>query len=93
MWAFWKNQRQCKFVEESVGGSGVYFFRNLHGVGALPRDFTGGKGVGVEAKGTELKGGSGSGSGISTAMSFSRNSNAKRRLSHGVAAALPLLTE
>ncbi|RDW65242.1 putative Delta(12) fatty acid desaturase [Coleophoma crateriformis] len=30
--AFWRNQRTCKFVEESEGmeGSGVYFFRNLY---------------------------------------------------------------
>ncbi|RKF56086.1 Oleate hydroxylase FAH12 [Golovinomyces cichoracearum] len=30
--AFWRNQRTCKFVEESKGceGSGVYMFRNLH---------------------------------------------------------------
>ncbi|CAD6505482.1 BgTH12-00973 [Blumeria graminis f. sp. triticale] len=30
--AFWRNQRSCKFVEESEGceGSGVYMFRNLY---------------------------------------------------------------
>jgi omega-6 fatty acid desaturase (delta-12 desaturase) len=33
MTAFWKNQRECKFVEESVDGSGIYFFRNLYGKG------------------------------------------------------------
>ncbi|KAH7303203.1 fatty acid desaturase-domain-containing protein [Stachybotrys elegans] len=29
--AFWKNQRDCEFVEESAGmeGSGIYMFRNL----------------------------------------------------------------
>jgi omega-6 fatty acid desaturase (delta-12 desaturase) len=28
LWAFWKNRRQCRFVEE-VGdeGSGIYFFK------------------------------------------------------------------
>ena len=28
--ALWRVQRDCKFVEESVEGSGVLFFRNLH---------------------------------------------------------------
>jgi omega-6 fatty acid desaturase / acyl-lipid omega-6 desaturase (Delta-12 desaturase) len=37
MIAFWKSQKECKFVKESVDGSGVYFFRNLHGVGVLPK--------------------------------------------------------
>ncbi|KAM7206559.1 Fatty acid desaturase domain containing protein [Naviculisporaceae sp. PSN 640] len=38
--AFWKNQRDCKFVEETVGmeGSGIYMFRNLHGRGERARD-------------------------------------------------------
>ena len=79
--AFWRNQRDCKFVEESAGmeGSGVWFFRNLHGVGEPAKDLTNGKKEVVEAKGTK------------TAR---RNSvGAKRRLSHGVAAALPLLAE
>jgi omega-6 fatty acid desaturase / acyl-lipid omega-6 desaturase (Delta-12 desaturase) len=80
--SFWTNQRQCKFVEECEGmeGSGVWFFRNLHGVGEMPRDLCGGK------KGMKI------GSGMATR----RNSaGAKRRLSHSVAAAaaLPLLVE
>jgi omega-6 fatty acid desaturase (delta-12 desaturase) len=35
--AFWTQQRSCKFVEESVEGSGVVFYRNLHGVGVKPK--------------------------------------------------------
>jgi omega-6 fatty acid desaturase (delta-12 desaturase) len=90
MWAFWKNQRQCKFVEESVEGSGVWFFRNLHGKGSAPKDLTGGKARKVEVveekmeKVAEMKA-------MSTATS--RGVSAKRRLSHGVAGALPLLAE
>jgi omega-6 fatty acid desaturase (delta-12 desaturase) len=45
--AFWRNQKSCKFVEESEGreGSGVFMFRNLHGVGeAHARDLTGAEG-------------------------------------------------
>jgi len=40
--AFWRGQRDCSFVEESKGmdGSGVFFFRNLHGRGMEARDLT-----------------------------------------------------
>lgn len=40
--AFWRNQRDCKFVEESenADGTGVYFFRNLHGKGTPAKDLT-----------------------------------------------------
>ena len=37
MTAFWKTYKECKFIEESMDGSGVYFFRNLHGVGTSPK--------------------------------------------------------
>lgn len=30
MTVFWKVLKECKFVEESVDGSGIYFFRGLH---------------------------------------------------------------
>ncbi|KAM7200606.1 Fatty acid desaturase domain containing protein [Rhypophila sp. PSN 637] len=45
--AFWKNQRDCRFVEETPGmeGSGVYMFRNLHGSGERPRDLAAGEGL------------------------------------------------
>jgi omega-6 fatty acid desaturase (delta-12 desaturase) len=95
MVAFWKNMRSCRFVEESVEGSGVYFFRNLHGKGAPPKDLTGGKAEEVKAV-TEARERRGSVGAMSTAMSSSRNLNAKRRLSHGlqaVPATLPLLSE
>jgi omega-6 fatty acid desaturase (delta-12 desaturase) len=26
LWAFWKNKRDCKYVEETEPGSGVYMF-------------------------------------------------------------------
>lgn len=37
--AFWKNRRDCQFVEESLGmeGSGIFMFRNMHGRGVNPR--------------------------------------------------------
>jgi omega-6 fatty acid desaturase (delta-12 desaturase) len=45
MTAFWRNQRDCQFVEESSGmnGSGVFMFRNLHGRGTKPRDLQAGE--------------------------------------------------
>ena len=94
MTAFWKNLRNCRFVEESVEGSGVYFFRNLHGKGATPKDLTGGKAAEVKAV-LEARERRGSVGAMSTAMSSSRNLNAKRRLSYGlnVPAALALLAE
>lgn len=87
MWAFWKNQRACKFVEESVEGSGVYFYRNLHGVGEPPRDLTGGKAGEVAELIREKKETTATG-GVAAA------SHAKRRLSHSAqmtAKALPIL--
>jgi omega-6 fatty acid desaturase (delta-12 desaturase) len=41
MWkALWRNQRDCQFIEESKGseGTGVFFFRNLHGRGTAPKN-------------------------------------------------------
>jgi omega-6 fatty acid desaturase / acyl-lipid omega-6 desaturase (Delta-12 desaturase) len=94
MTAFWKNMRSCRFVEESVEGSGVYFFRNLHGKGAAPKDLTDGKAREVKAV-MEARERRGSVGAMATAMSSSRNMNAKRRLSHGinVPTTLPLLAE
>lgn len=95
MIAFWKNLRSCRFVEESVEGSGVYFFRNLHGKGVAPKDLTSGKAGEAKAV-AEARERRGSVGAMSTAMSSSRNLNAKRRLSHGlqaVPATLPLLAE
>lgn len=42
MTALFRNVRDCKFVEESKGmeGSGVFFFRNFHGRGVVPKDVT-----------------------------------------------------
>ncbi|KAI9729192.1 MAG: hypothetical protein M1834_007099 [Cirrosporium novae-zelandiae] len=43
--AFWKNQRECKFVEESsdMDGTGVFLYRNLHGKGTAPRNLAAGE--------------------------------------------------
>lgn len=90
MWAFWKNQRACKFVEESVEGSGVYFYRNLHGTGEPPRDLTGGKAEEV----AELVGGKKAAAGATATGGVAAASQAKRRLSHSAqmtAKALPIL--
>ncbi|KAK9311775.1 fatty acid desaturase-domain-containing protein [Lipomyces starkeyi] len=38
--ALWRNQRNCVFAEESVKGSGILFYRNLHGKGMPPRLLT-----------------------------------------------------
>jgi len=79
MKAFWKQQKECKFVEECVDDSGVYFFRNLHGVGVPPKDLTDGKDT----------------KDVKTAMASSRNLDAKRRFSGGghFPATLPLMSE
>ena len=87
MWAFWKNQRKCKFVEESVEGSGVYFYRNLHGSGEPPKDLTGGKAQ--EVAEAELVGKK-----ATATTGVAAASQAKRRLSHSAqmtAKALPIL--
>ena len=45
MKALFRNVRDCEFVEESSGmeGSGVFFFRNLHGRGMKPKDLVPGE--------------------------------------------------
>jgi len=92
--AFWRNQRTCKFVEETEGaeGSGVYMFRNLYNREGQTkvRDLTGGAKEEVkEVKIVETK------SAIATAMSSSRNLDARRRLSQSaqLRANLPLLAD
>jgi omega-6 fatty acid desaturase (delta-12 desaturase) len=94
--AFWKNQRTCKFVEETEGqeGSGVYFFRNLYNNQGMakPRDLTGGEAKVVKAEEKEeIK----PISAMATAMSSSRNLDARRRLSQSaqLRANLPLLAD
>jgi omega-6 fatty acid desaturase (delta-12 desaturase) len=90
--AFWKNQRTCKFVEETEGqeGSGVYFFRNLYNKPgqAKARDLTGGRAA--DAKEEQSK----PINAIATAM-YDRKLDARRRLSHSAQlhANLPLLAD
>jgi omega-6 fatty acid desaturase (delta-12 desaturase) len=94
--AFWRNQRTCKFVEESEGceGSGVFMFRNLYKREGEthPKDLTDGKTVEKPTVSNIVQVGA-----MATAMSSSRNLNAGRRLSHSAQmranAALPLLAE
>ena len=95
--AFWRNQRICKFVEETEGaeGSGVFFFRNLYNRKgeSQPIDLTGGKAIKtLEGKGDEKKEESIKSS-MATAMSSSRNLDARRRLSQSARANLPLLAD
>jgi len=91
--AFWRNQRTCKFVEESKGqeGSGVYMFRNLYNREGetQPRDLTGG----AKKAGKEKK--EGKPTAMQTAMSTGRNLDARRRLSQSaqLSAKLPLLAD
>lgn len=93
--AFWRNQRDCKFVEESEGmvGSGVFMYRNLHNKpGQAPArnlvaEANNGEVV-EEDNSTELP----AKSAMSTAISAS---NAKRRFSQSAQLPrnLPLLAE
>ncbi|KAI9742596.1 MAG: hypothetical protein M1818_003737 [Claussenomyces sp. TS43310] len=85
--AFWRNQKHCHFVEESVDDSGVFFFRNLHGVGAPARDLTDGR---ASAPATETKDPKAA---AAACMSSSRNLDAKRRFSNSFPATLPILAE
>lgn len=92
--AFWKNQRTCKFVEETEGceGQGVFMYRNLYKrdgeVKALDRT-DGATKVAASAKDTKPV------SAMQTAMSTGRNLDARRRLSQSaqLRANIPLLVE
>jgi omega-6 fatty acid desaturase (delta-12 desaturase) len=79
--AFWRNQRACKFVEESAGmeGTGVFMYRNPYAAA----------GAAGAAKREKVKASSGVG------MSSGRNLDARRRLSQSaqLRANLPLLAE
>lgn len=88
--AFVRNQRACKFVEESEGmkGSGVFMYRNLfkregevHALNLV------GDAVAPIHVVEEKK------SAMATAMSSSRNLDARRRLSQSAQLKLPLMAE
>lgn len=87
--AFWRNQRSCKFVEETEGqeGSGVFMFRNLYNRDGetKAKDLT----EGVKDKAVK----EGKVTAMQTAMSTGRNLDARRRLSQSAQIALPLLAE
>jgi omega-6 fatty acid desaturase (delta-12 desaturase) len=89
--AFFRNQRSCKFVEESEGaeGSGVYFFRNLFN---RPGETQPINLIGDEKRVAEVKE---SKSAMASAMSSSRNLDARRRLSQSaqLRANLPMLAD
>lgn len=91
--AFWRNQRTCKFVEETEGreGEGVYMFRNLYNRDGetKPRDLTGGKVKEAKKESKAEK----PVSAMQTAMSSGRNMDARRRLSQSARASLPVLVE
>ncbi|TVY49136.1 Delta(12) fatty acid desaturase [Lachnellula occidentalis] len=101
--AFWKSQRTCKFVEETAGaeGSGVFMYRNLYNKpGQTPAQNL----VGTDKNGRNVEsqtGGRGAApvktssapSAMATAMSSSRNLEARRRLSQSAQLNLPLLAE
>jgi omega-6 fatty acid desaturase (delta-12 desaturase) len=100
--AFWNNQRTCKFVEETAGaeGSGVYMYRNMYNREGetAPQNL-----VSSEKNGWNVeRQTAGCGpvktavpSAMATAMSSSRNLEARRRLSQSaqLRANLPLLAE
>lgn len=91
--AFWRNQRTCKFVEESEGmeGQGVYMYRNLYNRdGATkPLQLADKLEVKEKAERAEKVGA------IAAAMSTSRNLDARRRFSQSAQsrANLPLLAD
>jgi omega-6 fatty acid desaturase (delta-12 desaturase) len=93
--AFWRNQRTCKFVEESQGqeGSGVFMFRNLYNRAneTKAKDLTGG--AAAAQKEVKEKVESKPVSAMQTAMSTGRNMDARRRLSQSARASLPVLVE
>ncbi|CAG8971801.1 hypothetical protein HYALB_00001911 [Hymenoscyphus albidus] len=96
--AFFRNQRSCKFVEETVGqeGSGVYMFRNLYNREGetQPANL-----AGIEKKGEfdiaeGLKAATGTATATAMSMASARNLDARRRLSQSAAkASLPVLVE
>lgn len=94
--AFFKNQRTCKFVEETVGaeGSGVYMFRNLNNnKGETQPQVLAEKPV--QEKTGDVKEVKETKSAMAAAMASSRNLDARRRLSQSaqLRANLPLLVE
>ncbi|KAH8769700.1 fatty acid desaturase-domain-containing protein [Hyaloscypha finlandica] len=88
--AFWRNQRACKFVEETAGaeGSGVYMYRNLFNRAGETQP----QKLAVEGRKDEIKEGKSS---MAAAMASSRNLDARRRLSQSaqLRANLPLLAD
>ena len=98
--AFFKNQRACKFVEETEGqeGSGVYMFRNLYNREGetQPQNLAG---IDRSAKGkvVDIAEGLKAATATATAMSMAsaRHQDARRRLSQSaqLSAKLPLLAE
>lgn len=93
--AFFRNQRACKFVEETAGaeGSGVYMFRNLYNRKGetQPKNLAG---VSEKEPKGELKEVKEVKSAMATAMSSSRNLDARRRLSQSAQlATLPMLAD
>lgn len=87
--AFFRNQRSCKFVEETQGaeGSGVYFFRNLFNRPGETQPINLVGDAKKEVKETK--------SAMASAMASSRNLDARRRLSQSaqLRANLPLLAD
>jgi omega-6 fatty acid desaturase (delta-12 desaturase) len=96
--AFFKNQRSCKFVEETEGqeGSGVYMFRNLSNRDGetQPQNLAG---VERKAKSYDVAEGIKTTTATATALSMAaaRHSDARRRLSQSaqLSGKLPLLAE
>ena len=94
--AFWRNQRKCKFVEETVGqeGSGVYMFRNLYNREGetQPKDLTGGKKPVVVEEKKEVERADVLSS-MATVMASKKNVEARRRLSHSARVNMPVMVE
>lgn len=98
--AFWRNQRTCKFVEETEGqeGSGVFMFRNLYNRPGQtkPRNLiTGEKKPFDVTEGLKTATATATASATAMSMASARNLDARRRLSQSaqLRANLPLLAE
>ncbi|OIW29312.1 hypothetical protein CONLIGDRAFT_631403 [Coniochaeta ligniaria NRRL 30616] len=91
--AFWRNQRTCKFVEESEGmeGQGVYMYRNLYNRDGATKPLQLAEKLEVKEKAERAE----KVGAMAAAMSTSRNLDARRRFSQSaqLRANLPLLAD
>jgi omega-6 fatty acid desaturase (delta-12 desaturase) len=97
--AFFKNQRSCKFVEETEGqeGSGVYMYRNLFNRDGetQPQNLAGIDKTEKRNVSEGIKASTATATATAMSMASARHQDARRRLSQStqLSAKLPILTE